>query len=101
MQDLRDTPLPCLRCGRDLESVDSAHMPTQPYAATVFVAYGQYGSTVFDPSPRSRSFLEGNICDPCVKECAAAGLIAFGTRVPRPDDVAYEVFEPEVEDDDS
>lgn len=97
MQDVRDTPLPCLRCGRDLEPVDAAHMPTQPYDATVFTAHGQYGSTVFDPTPYSRQFLEGNICDPCVKECAAAGTIVLATRVPNPDDVTYKAFDPEVD----
>lgn len=96
MQDVQGAPLPCLRCGRELDAVDSAHMPTQPYAATTFVAYGQYGSTVFDPSPHSREFLEINVCDPCLRECAAGGVVAVGRKVPA--DAQYEVWSPDGDD---
>jgi hypothetical protein len=92
-----DSPLPCVRCGRELESVMADHAPRQPYAATVFLAHGQYGSTVFDPSPHSRQFLECNICDQCVTECAATGTIVLGMTIPCPSEVTYQAFNPEVD----
>lgn len=55
----------CIVCGAVPEPAVPADIEqNQPYAATVFRAYGQYGSTVFDPM--DRSFLEINVCDSCL-----------------------------------
>lgn len=71
-------PLACVICGcvpelafpvSDLMADD----PGQPYGATVFIAYGQYGSTVFDPPPYAglpSTYLQLNICDQCLVRAA-------------------------------
>lgn len=87
-------PLPCIKCGRKLEPVHADHVPRQPYAGTTFVSHGQYGSTVFEPNS-PRVFLEINVCDTCMCECARDGSIARGVNVHRPDDVQYESWDPE------
>lgn len=71
-------PLPCIVCERTLgsalpERFDGAN---QPYAGTVFYAYGQYGSTIFDPM--DETFLEVNICDDCLDKKARRGFILRG-----------------------
>lgn len=63
------SPLPCLACGRELESMfeGSSRDGYVPYAATMFDAgAGHYGSTVWDQPTGSRS-LAINICDECLK----------------------------------
>jgi len=61
-------PLPCIACGRELEAAFSAsdRAERQPADAVMFYAYGQYGSTVFDPQDESQ--LQVNVCDPCLLE---------------------------------
>lgn len=67
MTDKENHTLPCFACGQPLEpSVPSQVKRNQPYGGTTFRAYGQYGSTVFDPFHGSREFLELNICDRCL-----------------------------------
>lgn len=43
--------------------------PQQPYDATTFRAYGQYGSTVFDLVDLSsiKKYLQVHICDACLR----------------------------------
>jgi hypothetical protein len=68
----RTSPLPCIVCGSTLEPVFSAAdasgvaSPYQPADAVAFSAYGQYGSTVFDPQDESQ--LQINVCDKCLQE---------------------------------
>jgi hypothetical protein len=60
-------PLPCIACGAQPESVwkdGDDELKRQPYGATTFYAYGQYGSTVWDPMGDDRLMV--NICDPCL-----------------------------------
>jgi hypothetical protein len=42
-------------------------MPQQPYAGTLFVAHGHYGSTIWDPPTTSTRFLEVILCDECLR----------------------------------
>lgn len=83
----RVEPVPCIVCGRELESVmKSFPMQNQPYGATVFSAHGQYGSTAWDPvSIRSGPSLEINVCDPCLIERQDRVLIV----TPHPTPVEY------------
>ena len=48
----------------------------EPYAATAFVTHGHYGSTAFDPM--DGTFLEINVCDPCLVRQAKAGRVVEG-----------------------
>jgi hypothetical protein len=88
-------PLPCIVCGRKLEPVSAEHIPKQPYAGTTFISHGQYGSTVFDEM--DRTFLELNVCDPCLVAAAKRGVVAHGTAVPVRYDTEYEPWD--VDDD--
>lgn len=80
--------LPCIKCGRQLESAFGDNPPedayNQPYAGTTFTSGGHYGSTLYDPSTNMGSlghtheFIEINVCDPCLKDAAAAGVVLRG-----------------------
>lgn len=65
--------LDCFVCDKPLEDVFSGFAQNQPVDATVFIAYGQYGSGAFDPM--DESFLEINICDECLKKYEEKVLI--------------------------
>lgn len=65
--------------------------------AMPFISHGGYGSVVYDPMTTVK-FLRINICDFCVKEAAARGLVLEGIRLPQPDSLAYEPFDPRTED---
>lgn len=68
--------LPCIICEKSLEDIDLEQEHNQPYGGTVFSSTGNYGSTVWDPtSPFSREFLELNICDDCLTNCADKGYV--------------------------
>lgn len=60
-------PLPCIVCDVVPETAAPRRNeaePAQPYGATMFAAYGQYGSTAFDPQDGSQ--LRINVCDKCL-----------------------------------
>ncbi len=61
-----ERPLPCFACGAPLQPAFSKleSSAAQPCDAVMFYAYGQYGSTVFDPQDDSQ--LQINICDACL-----------------------------------
>lgn len=73
-------PVPCIICDKVVYKVFEG-VENQPYEATNFQSYGQYGSTTWDPF--DGSYLEINICDTCMREKAAAGKILV-TRSHRP-----------------
>ena len=58
-----DYVVPCFSCGKQLASVGLGTV-NQPYRATTFISYGQYGSTAYDPLDGSH--IEINICDECL-----------------------------------
>jgi hypothetical protein len=78
-----EATLTCLICGRSLHSempeelVRERGWLPQPYAGTWFTSHGQYGSTVFDEM--DTTYLLITVCDQCVLEKAAAGLILLRT----------------------
>lgn len=67
--------LACITCGRKLRNVtDDAD--NQPSDGIAFNSHGHYGSTVFDPM--DGTYLEFNICDPCVKTAGEWGRVLVG-----------------------
>lgn len=76
---MHKVPPSCFVCDAKLEpalSYPGSAEINQPYAATTFYAYGQYGSTVFDPL--DASYLELNICDECLVQNAKKQNVLIG-----------------------
>lgn len=95
-------PLPCLVCGRTLVSAFGPGGGRQPSEAVMFLAYGNYGSTVYDPlvSQAGRQWLEVNVCDACLLKAGQQGRIAFAVSVPQPNETVYTPWKgPETSDD--
>jgi len=69
-------PLPCLICGRSLDSVGpTAGLPrNQPSGGTAFSTSGHYGSTFFD-SIDGMERLEIAICDDCMSRSRARARV--------------------------
>lgn len=69
--------LSCLVCDKDLHPSVTSQDPDTPVIdavppldGLVFIARGNYGSSIFDPvgDGQNASYLEINICDDCVTE---------------------------------
>ena len=74
-------PMSCIACRKELKSVwpegdEYTASFNQPYAATTFISYGHYGSTLFDPM--DGTYIELNICDECLEKAAVDGLVLTG-----------------------
>jgi hypothetical protein len=54
----------CFSCGKELVPIHIS-TPNQCDDAVMFTAYGNYGSTVFDPMNGNISLLI-NVCDECI-----------------------------------
>lgn len=70
-------PLPCFKCGKELQSAlgeTPGFLPNQPSGGVSFSTTGNYGSTVYDRLDSRSSYrkLELTICD----ECLVAGWAA-------------------------
>ena len=67
--------LPCIVCEKPLVNIDEG-VDNQPHCGTEFVAYGHYGSTIFDPGPEDHGkVLVVNICDTCILRAIDAAVI--------------------------
>lgn len=67
----------CIICEQPLENIVCQDLSlNQPSQAVACETFGHYGTTVFDPM--DGSFLEFNICDPCLVAKAKNGLILIG-----------------------
>lgn len=92
-------PLPCFSCRKQSApafkggGVDGdTH---QPSAALMFIARGNYGSRIYDPtSMHSREYLMINICDDCVSCAAIDGVVIHTENIPRDDDTTYTLWTP-------
>ena len=62
--------LPCIVCGRELEGCS---LPNQPLDGLSFYTRGAYGTTLFDPM--DGSYIELNVCDPCLSAAGARGRV--------------------------
>lgn len=70
---------PCIVCGRKLENaLDLPKENNQPNGGLAFTTHGHYGSTSFDPM--DGTWLEINICDPCIVAAQQAGKVLLGER---------------------
>jgi hypothetical protein len=87
--------LPCIIC----QTMPSKDKFTILHGVLEFRAYGNYGSTVYDPIDE-RTYLILNICDNCVKTLGDRGLVKECTVLPRPAKVTMKKWvHGEVEDD--
>lgn len=73
--------LPCIACGAELKAISEDDI-VQPYDAVTFRAYGQYGSTVFDPQDDSQLYI--NVCDVCLAKAGRAGAVWHACYEQRP-----------------
>jgi hypothetical protein len=59
----------CIVCNTEVDNWDDAYpegkIQVHPIGGTVFLTYGHYGSSVFDPM--DASYLEVVVCDDCLK----------------------------------
>jgi hypothetical protein len=83
--------LSCIRCGRALEpSSSSARVNDEdvpPAGGLLFISYGNYGSTVYDPQGNGQEYLLVVLCDDCAVAQAQAGNVLHVCKplqVPRP-----------------
>lgn len=67
--------LNCIVCGEHVEN-EGDEGQNHPHAATAFMTHGHYGSTAFDPM--DGTFLEINVCDPCLVRRAGEGFVVKG-----------------------
>lgn len=72
-------PFPCLVCRKELWNVFTGN--NQPCDACTFNSHGHYGSTVFDEMDGAQ--LEVNICDACLKEAQAHGIVGYWPGSPK------------------
>ena len=69
--------VPCIVCGRELREVGPGHTENQPNNGVCALIAGNYGSTVWDPM--DATYLEVNICDPCLTTAGATGRVLFSS----------------------
>ena len=65
----------CIVCRKDLGDIPSGEQ-NHPKDGVVFQSHGNYGSTVFDPM--DGTYLEVNICDPCLVQAGDDGNVLIG-----------------------
>lgn len=71
----------CIVCKKPL--VNTGPSPcedNQPSGGTAFHSSGHYGSTAFDPM--DGTYLEINICDPCLIQAGSEGSVLIGFPQP-------------------
>jgi hypothetical protein len=73
----------CIVCGRSFESAFPPELKdSTPYGGTVFTSWGNFGSTVFDPSGlRESERLQIIVCDGCLTTAAKGGNVTHETVV--------------------
>lgn len=69
----------CIVCKKPLDNVTPAGV-NQPSLGLAFQSHGHYGSIVFDPM--NGSYLEINVCDPCLKQAGMEGRVLIGYPKP-------------------
>ena len=88
-------PLPCIIC----QMLPLKDEFTMLHGALECRAYGNYGSTIYDPID-SRTYLRFNLCDNCMTNLAVKGLIQEATVIPTPSKIKHQRWSPdEVSDD--
>lgn len=92
-------PLPCLVCGTQLECAFGDQGPSYiPYRGTLFLAHGNYGSTVFDPNFFGGGpWLEIVICDLCLQLHADERVHFVTPPVTIPQEADRKLWDPETD----
>lgn len=73
----------CIVCKKVLENTGpSPCEENQPSGGTSFQSRGHYGSAAFDPM--DGTYLEINICDPCLVQAGTDGNVLIGFPRPSP-----------------
>lgn len=72
----REKALACIKCEKVLDNV---YGDNQPIDGVALLAYGAYGSTVFDPMDGSA--IEINVCDACLTKAGLKGMVLLYTPV--------------------
>ena len=91
----------CIICRRTMENALPRWFGSAPYPGLIFIAHGNYGSTVYDPSPGAASleYLAVVICDACVVRESEHGNVLIGHKAIPPEDTlerwTYEPCVPE------
>ena len=74
---MRYTDLDCIRCGKrftpSITTVDDDEAP--PNDGLLFISYGNYGSTVYDPMGNGQEYLLVVLCDECAVTQAREGNV--------------------------
>lgn len=71
----------CIVCRKDLKNLPTGE-DNHPSDGVAFQSHGNYGSTVFDPM--DGTYLEINICDPCLSQAGMEGNVMMGFPQPAP-----------------
>jgi hypothetical protein len=77
-------PLPCIIC----QTLPLQDKFTMLHGALECRAYGNYGSTIYDPVD-NRTYLRFNLCDNCMETLSAKGLVQEATVIPKPSAITY------------
>ncbi len=77
----KKAPLSCIVCDEQLWNQTLDEDKNWPDDACTFTTTGQYGSTVFDSLSGEK--LEVNICDQCLREALARGVIGYWPALPK------------------
>lgn len=70
----------CIVCKKPLDDVIEMDNGNQPNDGLAFQSPGHYGTTVFDPM--DGTFLEINVCDPCLVQAGKDGNVLMGFPKP-------------------
>ena len=71
---MKYTELKCIRCDRSFDSDDRSD-DGPPNDGLLFISYGNYGSTVYDPQGNGQEYLLVIICDDCAVAQAERGNV--------------------------
>jgi hypothetical protein len=82
---VRYTDLECIRCGKALPPSGPDGDDTPPHDGLLFISYGNYGSTAYDPQGNGQECLLVIICDDCaVTQARAGNVMRICKPVPQP-----------------
>jgi hypothetical protein len=84
---MKYTDLTCLCCGRKFTTEGPQDWDDAPPSeGLLFIARGNYGSTVYDPPPGHEEYLLVVICDQCILDAAGKQNVMHVVhwRQPRP-----------------
>ncbi len=82
---MKYTDLNCVRCGKTLTPSGPPGEETPPNDGLLFISYGNYGSTVYDPQGNGQEYLLVVLCDECaVAQAREQNVMRICKHYPRP-----------------